>query len=284
MFPALCYLCSPLLFSLSKLQHARESLELATRLLSMSTTTADSSQRHTIAGGVVGGISRQFRDSPKNRLRAQTVFAKPKVAEEAGDSIPGDGATTKAKVKSAKKVTRTATFKSKDKDREKEKEKEKDKGGGGHTAVEASEGTRIHEQQFVECITHLKGSLEDMMNETEEKDELIAKLRNEIQSLRESLQLAEQTNISQQQQELQGSSPVLQRNTVRSSPPQPRPYSYHVVLNDEGEGEGQGTGNSAMVDDSRDSTLSPSAISNTQHDDSEYESSDTGTFLVPEHV
>jgi len=158
MFLALCYLCSPLLFSLSKLQHARESLELATRLLSMSTTTADSSQRHTIAGGVGGGISRQFRDSPKNRLRAQTVFAKPKVAEEAGDSIPADGATTKAKVKSAKKVTRTATFKSKDKDRE--KEKEKDKGGGGHTAVEASEGTRIHEQQVSKrCPSSVSGFL-----------------------------------------------------------------------------------------------------------------------------
>lgn len=160
MFLALCYLCSPLFFSLSKLQHARESLELATRLLSMSTTTADSSQRHTIAGGVGGGISRQFRDSPKNRLRAQTVFAKPKVAEEAGDSIPGDGATTKAKAKSAKKVTRTATFKSKDKDREKEKEKEKDKGGGGHTAVEASEGTRIYEQQVRKrCPSSVSGFL-----------------------------------------------------------------------------------------------------------------------------
>ena len=48
-------------------------------------------------------------------------------------------------MKSAKKVTRTGTFKSKDRDRE--KEKEKDKGGGGsHTSVEASEGAKIQEQ------------------------------------------------------------------------------------------------------------------------------------------
>ena len=117
----------------------------------MPTTTADRSQRHTVAGGG-GGISRPFRDSPKNRLRAQTVFVRPKVAEELGDSTPGDipphAATTKAKVKSTKKITRTATFKGKDKDKEKEKEKEKDKGGGGgHTAAEASEGSRILEQQ-----------------------------------------------------------------------------------------------------------------------------------------
>ena len=139
-----------------------------------------------------------------------------------------------------------------------------------------------HSKQQTLCGNDETGiSLFLSQNETEEKDALIARLRNEV----ELLKLAEQNkDNSQQQQELQGSSPVLQRSSVKGSPPQPRPYSCHVVLNDEGEGDGHGAGNSATVDDSRDSTLSPSSISHTQHDDSEYESSDTGTFLVPEHV
>ena len=108
----------------------------------------------------MAGTLKQFRDSPKNRLKSHTgtgVLTRPKTAsteraEEHIESIQSDNlsvlqgvASKVAKVKSAKKVTRSSTFKSKDRDRE--KEKEKDKGGGGsHTAAEASEGARIQEQ------------------------------------------------------------------------------------------------------------------------------------------
>ena len=141
--------------SLTKLQLARESLELATRLLSMPTVTTDAtaSQRHMVAGTL-----KPFRDSPKNKLKAHTgVLNRPKTApgervEEHVECTQSDNtsvlqgvASKVAKVKSTKKVTRTSTFKSKDRDRE--KEKEKDKGGGGsHTAAEASEGAKIQEQ------------------------------------------------------------------------------------------------------------------------------------------
>ena len=106
----------------------------------------------------MAGTLKQFRDSPKNRLKSHTgVLNRPKTAsteraEEHIESIQSDNlsvlqgvASKVAKVKSAKKVTRTGTFKSKDRDRE--KEKEKDKGGGGsHTSAEASEGAKIQEQ------------------------------------------------------------------------------------------------------------------------------------------
>lgn len=107
----------------------------------------------------MAGTLKQFRDSPKNKLKAHTgVLNRPKTAsteraEEHIESTQGDNlsvlqgvASKVARVKSAKKVTRTSTFKSKDRDRE--KEKEKDKGGGGsHIAAEASEGAKIQEQQ-----------------------------------------------------------------------------------------------------------------------------------------
>ena len=141
--------------SLTKLQLARESLELATRLLSVPTVTTDAtaSQRHMVAGTL-----KPFRDSPKNKLKAHTgVLNRPKTApgervEEHAECTQSDNtsvlqgvASKVAKVKSTKKVTRTSTFKSKDRDRD--KEKEKDKGGGGsHTAAEASEGAKIQEQ------------------------------------------------------------------------------------------------------------------------------------------
>lgn len=124
-------------------------------------------------------------------------------------------------------------------------------------------------------------------NENEEKDDLIGKLRNEIESLRESL-------AEKRREQQENSSPVVQRISPRGSPQQPRPHSYHVGLSGEGgsTGEGGGAGEEGgareeggtgnKVEDSRELVLSPSTTGSTH--DSEYESSDTSTLLVVEHV
>ena len=112
-------------------------------------------------------------------------------------------------------------------------------------------------------------------NENEEKDDLIGKLRNEIESLRESL-------AENRREQQENSTPVVQRISPRGSPQQPRPHSYHVGLSDKVEDTGEERGTGDKVEDSRELVLSPSTMGSTH--DSEYESSDTSTLLVVEHV
>ena len=107
---------------------------------------------------------------------------------------------------------------------------------------------------------------------------MIGKLRNEIDSLRESL-----TEKTQKKEQQENNGPVVQRISPRGSPQQPRPHSYHHVgLSDKEEDTAEEESTGDKVEDNRDLILSPSTTGSTH--DSEYESSDTSTLLVVEHV
>ena len=170
-----------------RIQRAKESIELATRLLNTSsqttTVTADagSAQRHQ--GAAVTNITRNVitRDSPKNRNRSQTIHQqsqRPKTAYFTNDedeksatmsqvgehvisppippSVQKPAKSTKSERRRAK-LDRSSTFRGKEKD--KEREKKADNAGGG----DGAESYRIPEQRYIECVTGLKESLEEMI-------------------------------------------------------------------------------------------------------------------------
>ena len=123
-------------------QRARESLDLAVRLLGGSSLTADAdaAQRHTTAAGAP---FRYVKESPRNR-RALTIALRPKTVYDDTDGAAATGdhgsGGKAAKVKGQKKkVERSKTF------RDKEKDKDKVEKGGG--AGEGGGGWRIPEQQ-----------------------------------------------------------------------------------------------------------------------------------------
>ena len=182
-------------YSAGAVQRAKDSVELAGRLLtqlsSPSTSTADASSAQRYHGAAASsGISRPFlRDSPKNRQRSHTgQQTRPKTAYYSEDSETGGGgggssstmpgehvisypvppgaaftgkSFKQGKEKKSRKLDRSATFKGKEKEKEKEKEREKltSSIGGG----DGGESLRVPDQQVVECITKMKEALEEMM-------------------------------------------------------------------------------------------------------------------------
>ena len=164
---------------LKSMQRARESLALATKLLSSSwssTTTADSTRQHGVAIPAGGGAITRH-DSPKNRNRTMgsQQQARPKTAFFSEDEITNGSSATLAVdhvitapiassrlVKSSKsekkrKLDRSATFKGKDKEKDKEKYLSVSHSG------ESDSHYRVPEAQYVSCITSLKDSLQEMM-------------------------------------------------------------------------------------------------------------------------
>ena len=131
----------PLCLSLRRWQRARESLDLAIRLLGGSSLTADTSttHRHPAATAIP---ARYFKESPRNRSRAHTTVQRPKTFYDdidgaaAGGGEHGAGGKVAKTKGQKKKVERSKTF------RDKDKEKDKDKGGS-----EGGESWRIPEQQ-----------------------------------------------------------------------------------------------------------------------------------------
>ncbi|XP_064391319.1 A-kinase anchor protein 13-like isoform X4 [Halichondria panicea] len=207
-----------------RMLRARESLAQATKLLlpasTTTTTLGDSSRHHGIA---TIHVARTVSHEPfKGRNRAQTV-QRPKTAffndDESGSfaNPVGDHVISAPippvkvpKVKAEKKkvrLDRSSTF------RNKEKERDKSAGGGG----EGEGSFKVPEQQYIKCVITLKDSLQEMMNMCSEKDEEISKLRDEVITLRESLQqLSPEDNLL-----------IPSRLSPRTSPPQPRPHSVH---------------------------------------------------------
>ena len=176
-----------MLHSAGAVQRAKDSLELAGRLLtqlsSPSTSTADASsaQRHQGAAAS-SGLSRPFlRDSPKNRQRSHTgQQVRPKTAYYSEDSEVGGASNSSATIpgehvitlpippgahfsksskqgREKKKVNRSSTFRAKEK--EKDREKQASASGGG----EGTESPRVPDQQVAECITKMKEALEEMV-------------------------------------------------------------------------------------------------------------------------
>lgn len=181
--------------SLRAVQRAKDSIELASRVLtqlspsSSSTVDANSAQRYHGAA-TSSGISRSFlRDSPKNRQRSQTGQPiRPKTTYYAEDPEPGSGTSAtlsgdhvisypippgsafsgksfkQGKEKKKAKLDRSATFKGKEKEKERERERlaaaaASNASGGG----DGGESSRVPDQQVVECITKMKEALEEMV-------------------------------------------------------------------------------------------------------------------------
>lgn len=183
-------------YSAGAVQRAKDSLELAGRLLTQltppSTSTADANSAQRYHGAAASsGITRPFlRDSPKNRQRSHTgQQIRPKTAYYAEDSEVGGGSGSSATIsgehvislpmppgasftsKSSKqgkdkkktKLDRSATFRGKEKEKEKEKEKDRDKPANASGGGEGPESSRVPDQQVVECITKMKEALEEMV-------------------------------------------------------------------------------------------------------------------------
>ena len=169
-------------------------MELAGRLLTQlspsSTTTTDSSSAQRSHGvAVSAGVTRTFlRDSPKNRQRSHTGHPiRPKTAYYGDEGEPGSGSSAtisgehvisypvppgtafsgksskQGKEKKKTKLDRSATFKGKEKDRERERERQAAAAASASSNIDGGEGSRIPEQQVVECVTKMKEALEEMV-------------------------------------------------------------------------------------------------------------------------
>ena len=151
-----------------RLQRARESLEQASKVLSGVPPPVTSSLVEPLIRHTAAPPSRSFlreRESPKNRYRSLTIQQRPKTStfedisethSSTLETAPVQKAIQKGKAK--KKLDRSSTFKV-------GKEKEKEKSAtivGGHPS-DSAESFRVNESLYVDCITSLKESLEDVL-------------------------------------------------------------------------------------------------------------------------
>lgn len=160
------------------MQRARESLAFSSKLLNTSRSSTDASRHHgpaaPVGTGTGSGVvsTRPFlQDSPKTRNRS-TVGGhqqRPKTAFFNDDDVTSASSATlqadhvisapiplakqlkSAKIK--KKLDRSSTFKT----------KEKDKNPPGGNGTESDSSYRVPEQQYIQCITQLNDSLQEMM-------------------------------------------------------------------------------------------------------------------------
>lgn len=145
---------------LRRMQRAQERIELASRILSLSSMSSDgSSQRDAMTSGntsrtLLGVESPKYRNHAQPQPRARTVYF-----EDTEGEPSGTVKVLRTRAPKKTKVERSKTFKDKVKEKEKEKEKEsglskeRERGGGGGGTVGTGGGGGGDEMPEVAMVT-----------------------------------------------------------------------------------------------------------------------------------